>query len=61
LLALKGTLRLELFDATGRSCGSYPLDHRSVQRLQPELAAGIYLYRLTSDGEILTHGKGYLR
>ena len=39
LLALKGTLRLELFDATGRSCGSYPLDHRSVQRLQPELAA----------------------
>lgn len=38
------------------------IDHRSVQRLlQPELAAGIYLYRLTSDGEILTHGKGYLR
>jgi hypothetical protein len=32
-----------------------------VQRLQPELAAGIYFYRLTIGGEPLTQGKGYLR
>lgn len=59
LLAMSGTVRLELFDAAGRSCGSYPLERRSVQTLRPDLAAGVCLFRILSGSEPLVHGKGY--